>query len=451
LKLPTYPHTAPSCIEWLGNIPEHWHLKRLKYIGSANDDVLKEDTPPDWELLYVDIGSVDTVAGITAKVPMAFEDAPSRARRLVSDGDTIVSTVRTYLKAIAPINQPEPNLVVSTGFAVIRPQTVESGFLAWCLRSSYFVETVVSRSTGVSYPATNSSEVLTITVPFPEKAEQQAISQFLVRETGLIDRLVATKRELIERMKEKRTALISRTVTRGLPAAAARAIGVPENPPLKPSGLDWLGDIPMHWQVLPLKRVAQIAYGVGGEIDRSLTEGLKTISLPNISIEGNLTLDDVPFAEVSDAEKQSVLLRKGDLLFNWRNGSSDHLGKTAYFDAEGEYSHVSFLLRIRFEHENHCSAFFRYLLTGYRVTGFFKHSKAGVNNTFNRTELSALPVMLPPLPEQVAIAAYLDLATAKLDALTGKVEEAIERLQEYRTSLIAAAVTGKIDVRGTAA
>ncbi len=86
-------------------------------------------------------------------------------------------------------------------------------------------------------------------MPLPRSTEQRAIAAFLDRETGRVDRLVAKKRELIERLKEKRTALISRTVTRGLPPAAARAAGLPENPPLKPSGLDWLGDIPKHWEV----------------------------------------------------------------------------------------------------------------------------------------------------------------------------------------------------------
>jgi len=81
-------------------VPAHWAIKRLKDVASVNDEVLPESTPPDWELVYVDIGSVDRVEGITNKEPMIFENAPSRARRLVSHGDTIVSTVRTYLKAI---------------------------------------------------------------------------------------------------------------------------------------------------------------------------------------------------------------------------------------------------------------------------------------------------------------------------------------------------------------
>ena len=98
-----YDDYKPSGIGWIGEIPNGWEVKRLKYTVSANDNVLAEDTPPDWEILYVDIGNVDQVSGITRKDAMRFEDAPSRARRLVHHGDTIVSTVRTYLKDIAPI------------------------------------------------------------------------------------------------------------------------------------------------------------------------------------------------------------------------------------------------------------------------------------------------------------------------------------------------------------
>ena len=248
MKLPAYPRTKPSGGEWLGDVPEHWAVKRLKYSASINDEALPEATSPEFEFEYVDIGGVSAVDGITATEQVIFENAPLRARRKVRHGDTIVSTVRTYLRAIAPIKNPSENLIVSTGFAVVRPRKVESVFLAYALRESSFVESVVSRSVGVSYPAVNASQVGGIAIPLPTSTEQKAIAAFLDQETGRLDRLMAKKRELIERLKEKRTALISRTVTRGLPPAAARAAGLPEDPPLKPSGLDWLGDIPNHWK-----------------------------------------------------------------------------------------------------------------------------------------------------------------------------------------------------------
>lgn len=254
MKFPAYPRTKPSGVEWLGDVPEHWEIKGLKYSASINDEALPETTAPDFEFEYVDIGGVSAVNGVTNIEQVVFGNAPSRARRKVRHGDTIVSTVRTYLRAIAPIKNPPESFIVSTGFAVVRPRKVDSAFLAYALRESSFVESVVARSVGVSYPTCNASEVGGIAIPLPDPAEQRSIAAFLDRETGRVDRLVAKKRELIERLKEKRTALISRTVTKGLPPAVARAAGLPENPPLKPSGLDWLGNIPAHWELAELRR-----------------------------------------------------------------------------------------------------------------------------------------------------------------------------------------------------
>lgn len=216
---------------------------------------------------------------------------------------------------------------------------------------------------------------------------------------------------------------------------------------MKDSGVEWLGEIPAHWSVCLLKRVAEISYGVGGEIDRTLTEGTKLLSLPNVTKEGVLLTDEFPMCEISDQEKKDALLKKGDLLFNWRNGSSDHLGKTAYFDLEGEWTHVSFLLKIRFILTDSEPRYFQYMLTGLRITGFFTSSKAGVNNTFNMFELSNLFVIRPQLEEQKLIANWLDKHSKSIEIQAKKISSAIVILKEYRAALITNAVTGKIDVR----
>jgi type I restriction enzyme S subunit len=190
VKHPPYPSYKPSGVEWLGDVPGHWEVKRLKYSATINDEVLPETTEPDFEFSYVDISSVDGTAGIIAQQPMTFEIAPSRARRVVRNGDTIVSTVRTYLRAIAPINNPPDTLIVSTGFAVVRPRSVQPRFLFYAIRKSSFVETVVARSVGVSYPAVNASEVATIPVPFcgtgSSFTARRFASRILNRHTGLI-------------------------------------------------------------------------------------------------------------------------------------------------------------------------------------------------------------------------------------------------------------------------
>ena len=128
--------------------------RRLKYTATINDEALPEITDPDYELRYIDIGNVDSQGTIHDIVSYRFEAAPSRARRVVADGDVIVSTVRTYLQAIAPIENPPNNLIVSTGFAVVRPLNalLDREFCKYALREKHFLWEVESRSTGVSYP-----------------------------------------------------------------------------------------------------------------------------------------------------------------------------------------------------------------------------------------------------------------------------------------------------------
>ena len=207
------PPLRASGVEWLGDIPAHWEVKRLKYLATINDEALPDTTPPDHEMQYVDIGSVDSVKGVTTSELLTFESAPSRARRIARDGDTIVSTVRTYLRAIAAIRDPAENLIVSTGFAVVRPRRMEPAYLSYAARESRFVETVVARSVGVSYPAVNASEIATIPVPRPPEAEQRAIADYLDRETAKLDRLIGKVETAIERLREYRSALITAVVT----------------------------------------------------------------------------------------------------------------------------------------------------------------------------------------------------------------------------------------------
>ena len=240
-----------SGVPWLGEIPAHWEVKRLKHIATWNDEVLPELTDSALEMTYVDISSVDSVQGILEKERLTFETAPSRARRIVRDGDVIVSTVRTYLRAIVFIDRPEPNMIVSTGFTVIRPRGVRSTFAAYGVRAPYFVDAVVANSMGVSYPAINSDELVRLSVIYPTDEEQGEIVEFLDRETEKIDTLVEKKARLIELLQEKRTALITHVVTKGLHPDVS----------MKDSGVDWLGKIPAHWEVKPVNRLSDILRG----------------------------------------------------------------------------------------------------------------------------------------------------------------------------------------------
>jgi len=188
--------------------------RKLKYAASLNDESLTESTDPDFELQYVDIGNVDSQGNIHELAVYPFKKAPSRARRQVKHGDVIISTVRTYLQAIAPIKESEANLIVSTGFAVVRPNSniLNDDYFKYAVRESRFLEEVEARSKGVSYPAINSSELADIDISLPTIEIQKLIADYLDRETTQIDNLIAAKEQMLTLLEEKREALISHTI-----------------------------------------------------------------------------------------------------------------------------------------------------------------------------------------------------------------------------------------------
>ncbi len=202
-----------SGVEWVGEIPEKWNTVQSKWLMSCNDEVIPENSSSGLELTYVEISDVDFTKGITNSELMKFEDAPSRARRKVRDGDIIISNVRTYLKAIAEIKNPDNNLVVSTGFAVLRPRKVLQSFAKYALSASYFIEKVISESFGVSYPAITADRLVSIKLAVPDIKTQEEIADFLDKQTIKIDSLVKKQEEMIDLLKEYRSTLISAAVT----------------------------------------------------------------------------------------------------------------------------------------------------------------------------------------------------------------------------------------------
>lgn len=241
------------------------HSRRLKYAATLNDEALPESTNADFELAYIDIGNVDSQGRIHDVVNHRFEEAPSRARRIVRDGDVIVSTVRTYLQAIAPIENPPGNLIVSTGFAVVRPRNIlDQRFCKYALRANQFLWEVESRSTGVSYPAISASALGDIKIDLPTLTAQRIIADYLDCETFYIDGLIAEKERMLSLLEEKRAALISRVITQGLEPRVPRRV----------SGQEWLGEIPAHWLVERAKNL----FTVRDERSEDGSEELLTVS-----------------------------------------------------------------------------------------------------------------------------------------------------------------------------
>ena len=193
---------------------ESWIWLRLKDIATVNDEALTEKTEDDFLIRYIDIGNVNSYGDIAEIQEYEFKDAPSRARRIIKKGDVIISTVRTYLKAITLIESDEENLIASTGFAVLRPkENVLSEYLNFALRAEYFISSVIQNSYGVSYPAINSSTLSSLKIVIPKStSEQREIINKIKSETATIDTAIAKAEREIELIREYKEAMISESV-----------------------------------------------------------------------------------------------------------------------------------------------------------------------------------------------------------------------------------------------
>ena len=214
-------------IDWMPEVPAHWQVRPLKHWVREREGMLGEWTDPDYEFDYLDIGCVGT--GFLASNPerMRFGDAPSRARKIVQKGDTIISMVRTYLKAVYYIRDDWPNLIASTGFAVLRPiRDVRPELLGYILQSSSFIEQVSANSTGVSYPAIPETKLGTLCFAAPtEDHEQLRILEFICQETSRLDAAVRRIQRELSLIREYCERLISDVVTGKLDVRESRVAG----------------------------------------------------------------------------------------------------------------------------------------------------------------------------------------------------------------------------------
>jgi type I restriction enzyme S subunit len=440
MSFPAYPVYKESGVEWLGDVPEHWKISPLKFSASCNDSVLPDSTDDDYEIEYVEISDVNEMSGITGSTSYKFADAPSRARRMLQNGDVLVSTVRTYLRAIAPVVAPPENLIASTGFAVVRPRKgiLDGAFLGYLLRAEWWISEVIARSVGVSYPAINASDLIGLNVPVPAWHEQTQIARFLDHETARIDALIEEQQRLIELLKEKRQAVISHAVTKGLDPTL----------PMKESGVEWLGEVPAHWDVVPTNYRYEIQLGRMLNEQRAQGEHLKPY-LRVFDVQWHsINTADLPMMDFPPDAQSMYRLRDGDLLVN--EGGS-YVGRSAIWRGElDECYYQKALHRLRpHSRKNDTSEFFLYVMEMATQLGVFV---AGGNQTtidhLTAEQLRKYRFAFPPLEEQQQIAEFLSAASSENLSTTAEAEKLIGFLQERRSALISAAVTGKIDVRG---
>jgi type I restriction enzyme S subunit len=443
---PRYPAYKDSGAEWLGEIPSHWEavavrrhfavdlgkmLNLSKQDGSGAPKPYLRAANIHWDRL--DLSDVNT---------MEFSDSQLERYRL-QPGDLLVTEggVTVGRSAIWNGEFAECYYQNSLNRARVLPGSpLTTRYLLYWMHFTTacgFVDLVAEKATFGHL--TNEKLMAFPLVAPPNEHEQATIVTFLDHETAKIDTLIAKQEQLIALLQEKRQALISHAVTKGLNTGA----------PMKESGAAWLGKIPAHWDVKPLKHLADVRGGVAKGRDLS---GQDTIDVPYLRVanvqDGYLDLTDVALITIARTELARYALQPGDVLMN-EGGDNDKLGRGHVWNGEIDscihQNHV-FAVRCHAVEPGWLTAV---TSTSYAKTYFQSRAKQSTNlASISSSNLQELPVVLPPDTERQVILRHVNNEWQKIDALMAKVQAAIGKLQERRIALISAAVTGKIDVRG---
>lgn len=445
MKHSAYPKYKDSGVEWMGMVPEHWAVKRGRFVMQVNPSAPRlRALKPEDEVSFVTMDAVGEYGGIRLDQTRQIDEVGSGYTEF-QDGDVVVAKITPcFENGKGALAQGLRNGVAygTTELHVLRTlPTLERRYLFYLTISSLYREAGEAEMYGAGgqkrVPPEFNKDFRT---PLPRLDEQRTIADFLDVQTAKIDTLLAKKRELIERLKEKRTTLISRTVTRGLPPEAARAAGLDPNPSMKDSGVAWLGDVPQGWELLKFSREVRIA-------------------------EGQVDPEKEPYASMVLIGPEHVESGTGRLLF--RASAADQAAESGkYFCSKGDviYSKIRPALKKVVIAEDNClcsadmyplngrqrldNRYIYWLLLSSEFSAWaVLESDRVAMPKINRDTLNSLIMPVPTLHEQVSIANFLDHESTKIDRMISKTEEAVERLQEYRISLVTATVTGKIDVR----
>lgn len=420
-----YSEYKDSGVEWLGKTPVDWKVIRLGIFFSE-----RREKVSDKEYIPLSV----TKKGIVLQLDSAAKTDNGDNRKKVLIGDFVINS-RSDRKGSSGVSSFEGS--VSLINIVLMPNNINQKFIHHLFRSERFQEEFYRNGKGIVADlwTTNYSEMKNIYLAVPSSIEQQKIADFLDYETSKIDQLINKQKVLIELLKEKRQALISQAVTKGLNP----------NVKMKDTGIDWLGEIPEHWLV------TQIKYGYSVTLGKMLQTEPKTekdelkpyIRAANIQNHG-VDVSDIKQMWFSEEERKNLLLECGDLLVS----EGGDVGRCAIWDNPLEECYIQNAInRIR-GIKNNLTMFLYYWINMLKTADYINIicNKATIAH-YTAEKVAATPVLLPPISEQNAIIEFLNEKKLATDGLIEKTSKAILLLQERRTALISAAVTGKIDVR----
>ncbi|MCB8947921.1 MAG: restriction endonuclease subunit S [Ardenticatenaceae bacterium] len=415
-----YPAYKETGLEWLGYVPSHWETTKAKWLF-AN---VSEKNCPDEQLLSAtqEYGVVPRDM-LEERVVMPMGELVHF--KLVQQGDFVIS-LRSFQGGI---EYSDYRGLVSPAYTVLRNRkTIDKTYIKYLMKCFPFISELQTSVTGIREGKNiNYKDFAEIIIPIPPLSEQTKIAQYIEEQTAVINQFLTNKRRLIELLEEQKQVVINTAVTQGLDTAVSR----------KPSGIDWLGDIPAHWQMLRNKYIfteVSDRSETGEELQLSVHQQLGIIPRSEI---GDRPMDESPTAG-------SKRCQIGDLILNRLKA---HLGVFFRTELEGVVSPDYTVFRPK---RDVSTKYFEYLFRHPVYISIWNKTVRGIVAGFYRLytdDFGNVPSVFPPPDEQREIVKFIDKKTAEINAAIDRTQREIELIEEYRTTLIAHTVTGKIDVR----
>ena len=439
MSFPRYPQYKDSGVEWLGKVPGHWHISKLKHFthfvggGTPSRDKLEF-----WngDIPWVSPKDMKSERINGAEECITEEGLLGSSSSLIAEGRVLMVVRSGILKHTIPVAINDAPVALNQDMKALtfsREKCLSSFFWRWVQGLNDRLLLAWSKP-GATVDSIEHDYLAETRIPLPPIDEQLQITLFLEHETTKIDDLMAEQEKLIALLKEKRQAVIAHAVTKGLDPTV----------PMKDSGVEWLGEVPAHWQIIPLKKLGRIQYGIG-EPPKYQEDGTPLIRATNVGA-GKLHEQGLVFVDPDDIpEKRIFWLEEGDIIVV-RSGA--YTGDSAIIPRGFGPCIAGF--DMVFRPKNIVPDFIQFAL----LSRYLKEHQLDLKKTraaqphLNAEELGECYVLLPPPDEQKEICRALTAGVESSDFLVREAEHSIALLKERRTALISAAVTGQIDVRG---
>lgn len=440
-----YPAYKDSGVEWLGNVPEYWEVRRLRTVVEMRvsnvDKHTRENELPVRLCNYVDVYNNDRITTAMSFMRATASYDESKRFRLKHDDVLITKDSEDWRDIGVPslVKEPADDLISGYHLAILRSfKHLKGAYLAWALQSNVIAYQFHVAAKGVTRYGLSHNDIQSVVVPSPTIPEQTAIVRYLGHVDNRIQRYIHAKQKLLTLLEEQKQAIIHRAVTGQIDVRTGEPYLV-----YKSSGRD----VPKHWEVRRLKTLSQIRYGLG-QPPKESADGLPLIRATNVS-RGRIIDKDMVHVDPADvpagrnaflSEREIIVVRSGVNTADSAIISSEYKGAVTGYDMVVNVSRalpefIAFVLLDAYVHDDQ----------------LFVASMRSAQPHLNAEELGSALVLLPPSFEQTAIVEFLDRATADINTAITRTRRQIELLQEYRTRLVADVVTGKLDVRDVVA